>query len=63
MDIRETTIDSQGRHSEPSFQWAPSFSALVEQIQLRGVTCIVRQGLIRFTVGDWTKEIEVINPD
>jgi hypothetical protein len=36
---------------------------LVEQIQLRGVTCVVRQGLIRYTVGDWTKEIEVINPD
>ena len=63
MDIRVTTIDSQGRFSEPSFQWAPSFSDLVEQIQLRGVTCIVRQGLIRFTVGEWTKEIEVINPD
>ena len=63
MDIRVTTIDSQGRHSEPSFQWAPSFNDLVEQIQLRGVTCIVRQGLIRFTVGEWTKEIQVINPD
>jgi len=63
MDIRVTTIDSQGRHSNPSFQWAPSFSALVEQIQQRGVTYVVRQGLIRYTVGDWTKEIEVINPD
>jgi|11BtaG_2_1085332.scaffolds.fasta_scaffold06771_2 hypothetical protein len=63
MDIRVTTIDSQGRFSEPSFQWAPSFSDLVEQIQQRGVTCIVRQGLIRFTVGEWTKEIQVINPD
>jgi len=36
---------------------------LVEQVQLRGVTCVVRQGFIRYTVGDWTKEIEVINPD
>ena len=63
MDIRVTTIDSQGRFSEPSFQWAPSSNDLVEQIQLRGVTCIVRQGLIRFTVGEWTKEIQVINQD
>mgnify|MGYP000176548226 CR=1 FL=1 len=62
--IRVTTIDSQGHYSLPSFQTTPSFNELVEKLLERFHTGVKihkqTESSIKYTIGAWTKEIEVV---
>ena len=63
MDLRITTYDTNG-HASLSFQWATSFNELVERILERippgGKVQEQTESRIKYTIGAWTKEIEVV---
>ncbi len=63
MNLRITTYDHVGR-ATVTFQWAASFNELVEQlldrISLGGKVQEQTESRIKYTIGAWTKEIEVV---
>ena len=63
MNLRITTYDYVGR-ATVTFQWVDCFHRLVEQllerISLGGKVHLQTESRIKYTIGSWTKEIEVI---
>jgi len=63
MNLRITTYDYVGR-ATVTFQWVDCFHQLVEQLLERispgGKVHLQTESRIKYTIGSWTKEIEVI---